>query len=181
MKFIDYNSYLFESEDNNLQYYYCFEQRSQVLHIVLMKDDICIGYINFWKYKNQDWEAISCAAEHGYGYKMFEAAMDLIYPEWFIPTRNKAITSEIIKTISRFIDRPDIETEKIDNNDNSYTKISEKNDNWFNRRYRLNKKLNIDFKEADYNFIKRTGIKLFSKKYPWSSDSILQIIIKNSH
>jgi hypothetical protein len=174
MKFIDYNSYLFESDDyRNLQYYYYLEQRDEVLHIVLLSDDKTIGYINFWKYKNDDWEAISAAAEHGYGYKMFEAAMDFIYPKWFVPTRNKAITPEVIKTISKFIDRSDVETQKITVDDDSYTKISKENDNWFNRRYRLKNKLNIDFKKATYSFIKRTGSKLFSQKYPWSSESTL--------
>lgn len=172
MKFIDYNSYIFENIDNDLQYYY-FESKNKILYIVLKEDKTTLGYINLWFYLNNDWEAYAIAAEHGYGYKMFEAALDFIYPDWFIPTRNKAITQDAIKSMKRLLENSNIETEKIDVDDKSYMQISNEYEDWFNRRYRLKNKLNINFNKVNYNFIKRTGIKLFSKKYPWNSKNTL--------
>lgn len=150
-------------------YYYLDKQ----LHIVLMRDENCIGYINLCKYINEDWEINSVVAEHGFGYRMFEGAMNFIYPQWFIPTRNKTINTPGIKIITRFLDRSDIETQKITVNDDSYVEISEKYDFWFNRRYRLKEKMNIDYEEVNYNFIKKTGIKLFTLKYPWGTEFML--------
>lgn len=147
-------------------------QKRNILHIVLMNEKSCIGYINLWKYLN-DWEVFSVVAEHGNGYKMFEASMDFIYPQWFIPARNKTVTPAFIKTITRFIERNDIETEKITVNDDSYIEISEQYDNWFNRRYRLKEKINLNFNKVNYNFIKHTGNKLLSLKYPWGNDNTL--------
>jgi len=173
--FIDYNSYLFESKENysNLQYYFSINKKNNIIYMVLMNDDQIIGYINPWHYSENDWEIVGIAAEHGYGYKMHEVAMDLIYPQWIIPIRNKYIEPELFKTYIKFIDRPDIETEKISKDDKSYIKISEKYDDWFNRRYRLKTKLNIDFVKTDYNFVKRAGLKFFGQKYNWRSKTTL--------
>ena len=172
MKFIDYNTYLFESETyDNLKYYYRWEQRDEILQIVLLSDDKTIGYINPWSYENDTWEIVSVAAEHGYGYKMYEAAMDFLHPDWIMPVRNKAIQPTLIKTYTKFIERPDIETEKIPVSDPCYTEIDNQFENWFNRRYRLKKKIGINFEEVNYAFMKRTGIKLFNSKYPWTGQT----------
>ncbi len=174
MKFIDYSTYLFESEAyHNFRYYFHYEKNKDILHIVLLDHNLCIGYINPWEYVNNNWEIVSVAAEKGFGYKMHEAVMDLIWPQWIIPARNKAIQPELINTYVKFIDREDIETERINVEDDCYVEISEEYDNWFNRKYRLKEKINIDFEETNYNFIKKSGIKLFSKKYPWGSESTL--------
>jgi hypothetical protein len=172
MKFTDYTSYLFESENNGFQYYYYIEKKDQIIHVILLNDRQILGYINPWNY-NDDWEIVSVAAEKGYGYKMHEAVMDFIYPQWMIPVRNKAIQPELINTYIKFISRPDIETKKIAKDDENFVKISEEYDNWFNRRYRLKNKLNINFDNADYNFVKRAGLKFFEKKYPWKSKTTL--------
>jgi hypothetical protein len=94
--------------------------------------------------------------------------MDFLHPDWIIPVRNKAIQPALIKTYTKFIERPDIETEKIPASDPCYSAIDNQFENWFNRRYRLKKKIGIQFEKANYAFMKRTGVKLFSEKYPWS-------------
>ena len=172
-KFIDYNTYLLEYQTYDIKYFYHIENK-YVLHILAASNDICVGYISFWKYNKNEWEAVSVAAEKGFGYKMFEVGMDFIYPNWFIPIRNKSITHQVIKTIERFIDRPDIETQAITPDDSSYTKISDKYNNWFNRRYRLKDKLNFEFEKANYKFIEKNGVNLFSKKYPWTGETMLK-------
>lgn len=172
MAFIDYSTYLFESDTyENLKYYYRWEQKNQVLQIVLMSDNKAIGFINPWNYENNTWEIVSVAAEHRYGYKMYEAAMDFVHPDWIMPVRNKAIQPTLIKTYTKFMERGDIETQKIDPGDPCYSPIDNQFEDWFNRRYRLKNKLNINFEKADYNFMKRTGVKLFGTKYPWSKKS----------
>lgn len=168
MGFISYSDYLFENEIyENLKYYYRWEQKNQVLQIVLMSDDKTIGYINPWLYENNNWEIVGVAAESGYGFKMHEIAMDFLYPDWIIPVRNKAIQPPLIRTYSKFIDRPDIENEKIEKGDPCYVEIAPEFDEWFNRRFRLKNKLNLEFEKVDYAFMKRTGVKVFGEKYPW--------------
>lgn len=180
MKFVDYSTYLLESETfDNLKYYYIWKQMAQVLQIVLISDDAAIGYINPWLYENDTWEIVAIAAEPGYGYKMHEAAMDFLYPDWIMPVRNKAINPALIKTYTKFIDRPDIETEKIEPNDSNYVKIDNQYDDWFNRRYRLKKNIGIQFEKADYGFMQRTGVKLFNNKYSYVGKSKIDEIFHN--
>jgi len=169
MGFISYSDYLFENEKyENLKNYYRWEQKNQILQIVLISNNKTLGYINPWYYDKDSWEIVGVAAESGYGFKMHEIAMDFLYPQWIMPIRNKAIQPPLIKTYTKFIDRPDIENEKLTESDPCYVKINKEFDNWFNRRFRLKKKLNLEFEKADMAFMKKTGIKLFSAKYPWS-------------
>ena len=172
MGFIDYNTYLFENElSGAIDYFYRWEQKGKVLQIAAISEEQTVGYITPWIYENNTWEIVSVAAEHGYGYKMYEAAMDFLHPDWIMPVRNKAIQPALIKTYTKFIERPDVETEKIDSGDPNYVEIDNQFEDWFNRRYRLKKKIGIQFEKADYAFMKRTGVKLFGAKYPWGGKS----------
>ena len=55
--------------------------------------------------------------------------------------------------------------QKITEKDDSYVNAPKEHDNWFNRRYRLSSRIDIDFAETSYKFIKDTGISLFDKTY----------------
>ncbi len=156
--------------NNSPTYYY--HLKDGVVYIVLIHNKRILGYIECWHFKGNCWEVVAIAAEHGFGYKMHEAAMNFLYPDWIIPARNKAIQLELINTYLKFIKRENIETKKISPKDICFSKIDETFDYWFNRKYRLKKEMNLKYKRVNYNFIKSTGIKFFNKKYPWDKPDI---------
>lgn len=154
----------------NLKYYYYVNKKQNIYCIALFSNRRMIGYISPWHVRNKDWEIVTVVAEHGYGYKMHEAAMDMLYPQWIIPLRNKEIHEKLIHTYTNFLRREDIETQKIKPFEENYVKVSLENDDWFNRRYRLKNRLNIDFIKDESNSIKRIGLKFFSDRYEWKSN-----------
>jgi len=163
--FIDYNTYLFESNLSGLEFFYHFDEKQKIVYIVLMSGDVCLGYITAEHYINSDWEISKVAAEKGYGHHMYEAIMDLLRPNWLIPNRKKMVNLQLANTYNKFLERDDIETQKIIDKDNSYVDAPKEYDEWFNRRYRLSTSANLDFSKTNYKFIEKTGMKLFDEKY----------------
>ena len=164
--FIGFSTYLFENNLSELRFFYHFDEKQKIVYIVLMLKNNCLGYIKSEHYINNDWEITKIAAIKGYGYRMYEAIMDLMYPDnWLIPNRKKMINLKLANTYTKFIERSDIETQKITEKDDGYVNAPKEHDNWFNRRYRLSSRIDIDFAETSYKFIKDTGISLFDKTY----------------
>jgi hypothetical protein len=155
-------------------YYFWKDIKNDRIHIVLVDNNITLGFINIGSYTSFVYEIIAIAAENNYGYKMIEAAMDFIYPYHVMPPRNKSITDELIPTFVKFLSREDIEASTITPEDTCYTQISEKYNNWFNCKYKLTSCLNIVFKPSSYNFIKKTGYSFFIKKYPWKNKGFIE-------
>lgn len=165
MSFIDYSTYLFESDLQGLSFYYFFDKKQKIVHIVLMSQDKCVGYITAEHYINDDWEISKVVADKGYGHHMYEAVMELLQPSWLIPNRKKMVNLKLANTYNKFQERDDIETQKITQKDDSFVEAPKEQDNWFNRKYRLTTPASIDFIKTNYKFIEKTGLKLFDEKY----------------
>ena len=138
-----------------LKYLYHITKNNNKIHILLVDEDMCIyGYIYLNRLSDNEWEVVSVAAVKGYGYKMHDAAMDLIYPSYILPSRDGQIKEKLISTYNKYSERSDVLSESIDNI----------NFDWFNKRYRLKEKMNIEDVEALLNH-QDEELKAFQEKY----------------
>jgi len=152
-----------------MKYYFYLTKNKKKLYILLTDGVIVLGFIYLNKISNDTWEIPSIVAEKGYGYKMHDAAMDLIYPEYIIPSRNTQIKEPLFKTYINYINRTDIKNVEIYENDPIFIKTDKFDGDWFNRKYKLKEPISIDFEMSDVN-IKYKGIKYFISKYDFKKN-----------
>lgn len=130
-----------------------------------MENENILGYIYLNRYSTNTWEVLSVAAEHGYGHVMHDVSMNILYPSFIVPSRNKQIKDDLVKTYYYYINnRDDVYTERIRKNSIDYVKIHRIHNDWFNRRYRLDEKNDILLEKSNIK-IKFIGIKYFNSKY----------------
>jgi len=138
-----------------LKYLYYITKNDNKIHILLIDNDMNIyGYIYLNRLSTDEWEVVSVAALDGYGYKMHDVAMDLVYPSYILPARDGQIKEKLINTYIKYFDRIDVTTESIDS----------VNYDWFHTKYKLKKKKNIPIENGNIT-IKYMGIKFFNKLY----------------
>ena len=135
-----------------MNYLYHLTKNKNKLHILLVDNEI-LGYIYLNRLSLDEWEVKSVAAINKNGYKMHDAAMDLIYPDYILPSRDRQIKEKLVNTYIKYELRDDVLSECINHQKD-----------WFNKRYRLKEKLNIQFEKSDVS-IKYKGIKFFNKLY----------------
>lgn len=90
--------------------------------------------------------------------------MDLIYPQYIVPSRNTQIKKSLFKTYIKYINRTDIHNKILDNTDTIFIKTDKFQYDWFNRKYKLKEPININFEPGDIR-MKYKGIKYFNSKY----------------
>jgi len=134
-----------------MKYLYHLTKNKNKLHILLVDNEI-LGYIYLSRLSLNEWE-VKTVVSIKKGYKMYDTAMDFIYPDYILPSRDGQIKEKVINIYKRYELRNDIISES----------INDKN-NWFNKRYRLKEKLDIKFEKSDIS-IKYKGIKFFNKLY----------------
>jgi len=155
-----------------MKYYFYLTKNNRKLYILLIDDKSTLGYIYLNKISDDTWEVPSVAAEKGYGYKMHDAAMDLIYPEYITPSRNTQIKEALFKTYNNYIKRQDVDNKILKEGYPIFVKTDKFNGNWFNRKYGLKKPIGIDFESSDIR-IKYKGIKYFNSKYDFRKEDAI--------
>jgi len=115
------------------------------INITAMYNKDVIGFVNLNRRNSKDYEVVMLGAIKGMGHKMYEAAMTIIYPDYLIPYRSALINPVLYSTYIKFINRSDIESEPILEDDPDYVEISlTKENHWFNRRYKAKELFNIN-------------------------------------
>lgn len=138
------------------KFLYYITKNNNKLHILLIDElnlDI-FGYMYLTRISHDTWDVKSVAAINKNGVLMHDAAMDLVYPDFIISTRDGQIVEKEINIFKKYIDREDVEHQSIDN----------LNYDWSNLKFRLKKKINIPFENGNIT-IKYMGIKFFNKLY----------------
>ncbi|MFA5586923.1 MAG: hypothetical protein WDA02_10470 [Saccharofermentanales bacterium] len=157
-------------------YYYYLTKNNKKLHILLVDEhdeNITLGYVYLNRVLDNVWEVKSIASEKGLGYKMYDAAMDLIYPHYIIPNRDTQIKSNISSIYNFYINkRKDVESKLLNKSGVLYVKNEKFDDNWYNRIYKLKKPIGIDF-EMDKQDIKYEGIRYFNSKYDFRKEDAI--------
>jgi hypothetical protein len=134
-----------------MKYLYHLTKNNNKLHILLVDNEI-LGYIYLSRLSINEWEVKTVVSINN-GYKMYDSAMDFLYPDFILPSRNGQIKEKVINIYKKYELRNDVLSEP----------INDKND-WFNKKYRLKEKLNIQFEKSDIS-IKYKGIKFFNSHY----------------
>jgi len=147
-----------------MKYLFYITKNLMKLYILLIIDDEISGYIYLNKISYDTWEVVSVAAEKGFGHKMYDAAMDLIHPNYITPYRNKQFKNNIPSIYKNYIKRSDVLTLKIEKDEDEYIPIGILDDYWFNRKYKLKDKLHLNFELSDKT-IQYRGLKYFNSKY----------------
>jgi len=159
-----------------MKYFFYITKNDRKLYILITDEydeDITLGYIYLNRLSEKVWEVKSIASEKGLGYKIYDAAMDLIYPHYIIPNRDTQIKSNISSIYNFYITkRKDIESELLNKSDVLYVKNEKFDDNWYNRIYKLKKPIGIDF-EMDKQDIKYEGIRYFNSKYDFRKEDAI--------
>jgi len=158
---------------NDLLVQYYFTKNENKLYILLKENEEIIGYIYLNRIGDDTWEIPTVAALKGNGHKMHSLAMNIVYPDWVMPYRQKQIVPNLYKTYEKFIDREDIVTKHLEEDEEYYIAVSEENDNWFNRKYKLrdiNEQPIYNIVEDETGKIKYEGLKFFNKLYNFKGE-----------
>jgi hypothetical protein len=152
--------------------FYHFTKNKKKLYILALEDETVIGFIFFNKIhqeiNNVDiWDApTEASTQRGLGWKLHEVGFSLIFPDWFIPFRENNFRPNVPLIYKKFMERDDIFSLKLAEDNADYIKVSDENDEWFNRIYSLIEPKTYDNLEEDKRgWIKHEGMKFFNTLY----------------
>jgi hypothetical protein len=173
--FVSIRTYLNEiAFQDGEKFLYTMSKNGNKIYIILEKDRQTNGFIFLDRLNECCWDVPSVAALKGYGWKMHEAAMDFVYPDWIVPYRDKQIKKPLYNTYSKFIGKEGIETSKIEVGDPLYVEVSSENDVWFNRKYRLTQRNGMVFTKEPRGAARQRGFRLFDNIYNVEDPNIVK-------
>jgi len=145
-----------------LKFLYYITKNNNKLHILLLDESNLkiYGYIYLSKISQNIWEVKTVAAIEKNGVKMHDVAMDFIYPNYIISTRDNQIKSKEINIFKKYINRQDVIHESINGIDND----------WYNLKFKLKNKINTHFENGNIT-IKYMGIKFFNSLYDFNLEN----------